>query len=81
MEGTGISGVNDIREANRVTVRNYQEVSQAQLEDIDNELAKFETMGGRVEEYSVSMHLVGLNGPGQMGQQGMSDGPSDSNKD
>ena len=51
-----------------MTVSIDSEVSfQAQLEEIDNDLAKFETLGGSVEEGLASMHPLGLNGPGQMG--------------
>ena len=51
-----------------MTVSIDSEVSfQAQLEEIDNDLAKFETLGGSVEEGPASMHPLGLNGPGQMG--------------
>nr|POE68483.1 hypothetical protein CFP56_76422 [Quercus suber] len=68
MEGTEITGVNGPREANRVTVSIDSEVSfEAQLEEIDNDLARFETLGGSVEEGLASMHPLGLNGPGQMG--------------
>jgi len=67
MEGTEITGVNGPREANQVTVSIDSEVSfQVQLEEIDNDLAKFETLGGSVEEGPANMYPLGINGPGQM---------------
>ncbi|KAK7859072.1 putative ribonuclease h protein [Quercus suber] len=82
MTGTEILDVNGSVEANRVTVSTDLEASfQAQLEEIDTELNKFETLVGREEVGPVSVNTVGAVGPGLMGQRGTNGGLFESNND
>ena len=82
MAGAEVTDVNVSREVNRMTVStdSYADF-QEQLEAIDNELNKFETVKGRAEVGPDSMQALGVDGLGQMVQQGVNVGPLNSKND
>ena len=82
MASAKITDVNVSREVNRMIVSTYLEADfQAQLEEIDKELNKFETIKGRAEVGPDSMQALGVDRLSQIGQQGVNVGPLDSKND
>ena len=80
--GAEIMDVNVARGKNRMIVSTDLDAGfQAQLEETNNELNNFETVGGRVEVGSNRDQDLGIDGLGQMGQQDASFGPLDSKND
>ena len=74
--GAEITNVNIPRGVNQMIVSTDSDAGfQAQLEETDNELNNFETVGGRVEVGPNRDQDLGIDGLGQMGQQMLVLGP------
>ena len=82
MAGAEITDVNVSRGVNRMSESTDSDAGfQAQLEEIDNALNVFETVGGRTEVGPDRDQVLGVVGLGQMGQQDASFGPLDPKTD
>ena len=74
--GAEITNVNIPRGVNQMIVSTDLDAGfQAQLEETDNELNNFETVGGRAEVGPNRDQDLGIDGLGQMGQQMLVLGP------